>query len=253
MFNSARAETADERSPWTQPGFLAAAAVVGIIVVLGVVLALTGGSDRTAQTPAPGAPAPATTTTRPVSADPDASVCGLPAGDQSVLSEPPATKWELVGKVAAPTAPDTIGPKVIEDGLRSCFAHSATGALYAAVNAIAMTASSTLRERFVRKLVVPGVGRDRSLEILREESGATDQDTSLQVAGFAITDSKKRSAVIDLAFHVDNASSAAFTHLELAMRWEDGDWKLSVPDTGQPFDGMERITSLAGYASWSGA
>ena len=56
-------------------------------------------------------------------------------GDQTVPVTPPAdTEWELVGRVVAPTAPEVYGPAVT-DPVRSCFARTPTGALYAAVNA----------------------------------------------------------------------------------------------------------------------
>lgn len=248
ILNDGSATPTDQKSPWVQPGFIAAAAVVALLVLLGIILAVTSGPQagtKDAVTPAPApTPAPAART------NPDASVCGLPAGSAAVPSQAPTAKWELVGGVAAPTAPKTIGPGTVQNGLRSCFAHSPTGALYAAVNVIAMTASDAQREGFVRKLTVPGVGRDRALANLGPSSNAS---TALQVAGFTINDYRKSSAVVDLAFRVDTGNSAGYVHLPLAMRWLEGDWKLALPDTGKPFDGMSRMPSLSSYVAWKGA
>ena len=244
MSSNGGAGEREDRSPWTQPGFLAAGAVVALLVVLGLILVITGGSDDD--------PAPGTTTAAPVTPpappgqDADASVCGLPAGSQTVPSEAPPAKWELVGSVAAPTSTKTFGPGAVTEGLRSCFAHSPTGALFAAVNVIAMTASADHREAFVRRMTVPGVGRDRALSNLGPESDSA----TLQIAGFSVRDYRKSSVVVDLAFRVDAGRAVGYTHLPLALRWLDGDWKLALPDTGQPFDAMMRVPSIAGYVPW---
>lgn len=252
MTNNRSADTADEKSAWTQPGFIAAAAVVALIALLGIILAFSGDPKGEAQIPA--AQPPSSDTGSPsASADPDESACALPAGSQVVPTEAPQTRWELVGQIATPAAPKTIGPARIERGLRSCFAHSPKGALYAAVNVIAMTADPRRREAFIRKLTVPGIGRDRALVELGRSSDAENATTALQVAGFKVTDYRDDSAVVDLAFRVDNGSRAGTVHLPLALRWLDGDWKLALPDTGQPFDGMTRLPSTSGYVPWKGA
>jgi len=121
----AQGDDGGDASIWTQPRFVASATVVAIIVVLGIVLAVTGrGGDSTAATPAADMP--------PVAVAPVKGDCDLPAGDQTVPeSTPDDTRWELVGKMIAPTAPSTYGPGVVKDGFRTCFAQSPLGALYA--------------------------------------------------------------------------------------------------------------------------
>lgn len=253
MSHNERASAADAKSPWTRPGFIAAAAIVAIILILGVVIAFSGGSGDERPGRDSRAPAPAASSPTP-RGDADASVCGLDAGDQAVPTSAPRATWQLVRRFAAPTAPKSAGPGRIDDGLRSCFAHSPVGALYAAVNVIAMTASDDLRAPFIRQLTVPGVGRDRAIASLGQEpSSAQNASTALQVAGFAIKDYRPRSAAVDLAFRVDSGTSAGYVHLALALRWLAGDWKLALPDTGQPFDGMARISDLTGYVPWRGA
>ena len=96
MITNGSAGTADEKSPWTQPGFIAAAAVVAIIVLLGLVIVVTGGSDGHAQSPVPPGQAPAADV--PATGDADASVCGLDPGGQAVPTEAPTH----VGSSVAP-------------------------------------------------------------------------------------------------------------------------------------------------------
>ena len=57
--------------------------------------------------------------------------CHLPAGNQTVPVTAPSSSWTLVGAMAAPNAPGSFGPQKVQNGLRVCFAHNPTGALYA--------------------------------------------------------------------------------------------------------------------------
>src|SRR3954468_24900353 len=115
----------DDSTPWTQRGIILAAAFIAALVLLGLALLLvdTGGNDSTAtdhgSNRQPSTNPPASTPTK----DANASVCGLPAGDQQVPAAPPEAQWELVGTIAAPTEPKT-GPGIKDGHRRLCFAHS---------------------------------------------------------------------------------------------------------------------------------
>ena len=68
------------------------------------------------------------------------SRCGLAAGDQRIPATPPESEWELVDGIASPQS-DTVGPGVREGKRRLCYAHSPTGALFAAVNFLTVAGS----------------------------------------------------------------------------------------------------------------
>src|SRR5690349_10480434 len=92
----------EDQNPLTKPKFIISAVVVAIIVALGIILALLpkGGGNPAAEPSSSGS----ATASTPPSAAADGSVCGLPSGDQAKPATTSAdTKWELVGKVAAPT------------------------------------------------------------------------------------------------------------------------------------------------------
>jgi hypothetical protein len=238
-------------SPWTQRRFLASAGVLALIVVLGIAAVLLPGGGKD---PAPAAPAETTTTVAGAAgADPAASVCGLPAGDQKVpKAAPKDTRWELVGTMAAPTAPKTLGPGKSTGGLRSCFAHSPTGALYAGINFIALTANDSTRDAAAEALLSKGTGRDAALS---DNAGSEAADgTRMQVAGFRFLSYDTSTAVIDLALRIFvPPTQATYLHFPATMRWQDGDWKLVAPPDGQVYGGMQPVADLTGYLPWSGA
>src|SRR3954454_1633445 len=141
-------------SPWTQRGFILAAAFIAGLLLLGLALLLVGtggGNDDTSGPPSAKAPA-----APPTRKDPNASICGLPAGNQQIPAVPPQTRWELVGTIAAPTAPKTTGPGIQEGKRRLCFAHSPTGALFAAVNFVATSQAASGAPAIVRELTAEG-------------------------------------------------------------------------------------------------
>ena len=75
--------------------------------------------------------------------------------------------WEISRRTAVPRS-DAFGPaKTDTDGFRRCFAHSPTGALFAAYNAVAALADQRQAIPTVQKLMVPGVNTDALIQELR--------------------------------------------------------------------------------------
>lgn len=235
----------DDDSPWTQRGFLVAAVLVGAIVIIGLVVAFTGGStDEPSRPQGQAPPAVAPSPTKPASD----SVCGLPAGDQETpTSGPEGTRWELVGSMAAPTAPGIHGPGKVASGFRTCFARSPIGALYAAVNFWA-SATDNPSARVYEVLAARTPERRQAIKDARRNPTSADDSGKMQVAGFNFVSYDQGAANVDLAFRLENG---ALLHAPTAMRWENGDWHYVIPSSGNP--GFGRIEDLTNYAEWSGA
>src|SRR4051812_21106495 len=121
------------RNPFTSRGFILSAVLVAALIAAAILLTVL---PRPASPQAKPAPVPTTkpaASTGPAGAEP--SICGLPASDDTALGTAPDSTWELVGTMAVPSAPTLHGPGSVDTtGFRSCFAHSPTGALYAAIN-----------------------------------------------------------------------------------------------------------------------
>jgi len=231
-------------SPFTSRGFIAAAIIIGVIVLAAVIVVVTS-----LTTPKPAAQ-PTATPSGPVADGSDKSICGLPGFEtESSLTTAPSTKWELVGTVAAPTDAK-IGPgNKAADGFRSCFAHTAQGALYFAVNYLALGTDGTLRQR-LPELVQAGAGHDALLQATRTSSGPDSSGQRAQVAGFKIGGYDGRSVTIDLAL---NYSDGRLISAPLKLTWEDGDWKMVLSDIGQLPLAPAALDSLGGYIPWAGA
>jgi hypothetical protein len=233
----------EDQSPLTKPKFIISAVVVAIIVALGIILALLpkGGGTPTAE---PSNSGSTTASTQP-SAAAAASVCGLPSGDQNKpATTPKDTKWELVGKIAAPTSPAQFGPgKTEANGLRSCFAHSPTGALFAGANMIVL-GSSGRPDLLAQHLVVEGPERDK---MLAEPPTSAPTTAPFQIAGYKIVDYAGDRAVIEYGLKAANGSVGS---VPVAMQWQGGDWKWVLPATGMTE--ARQLSDLNGFISWAG-
>jgi hypothetical protein len=241
----------DEQRPWAQPGFIIATAVVALLIVLGLILALTGGGESTRHDN--GGVAPSVSAGR----DKDASVCGLAPGAQTIPKDPPPAKWNLVGTLAVPSSPNTFGPGAVKADVPSCFAYSPTGALFAMVNLdAALGVVSRLgaedQVRVLRQIAAAGRGRDAAIESARRNGAAHGSSSGAQVAGFSLVRYEPGAAVVDLAFRSDRPGATGYFHLSSTLRWERGDWRLVFSQTGEPFDATQQIPDLTGYVPWSG-
>ncbi|WP_104131589.1 hypothetical protein [Cryobacterium sp. M91] len=238
----------EQRNPFSRRGFIAAAIIVGIIVLAAIIVLVTslnrGSGDNTAQpTTAP------STSAEPRGNAADKSACGLSGYEESSsLTTAPGNEWELVGTVAAPTAPKGAGPGVIKDGFRTCYSHTAEGALFAAVTYVALGSDSRNVPK-LPELIEPGAGKDAAIAA----SGGTPTPSSarLQVAGFKVNSFDGQEAVIDVAWAV-TSQGGALVSFPTVLHWVDGDWKIALSDEGQPPFASSPLENLGGYIPWSG-
>jgi hypothetical protein len=243
----------DEERTGASKRIIASAVVVAAIVALGIVLSVTNLLGGKTETPAPAtAPSPSITasgsaTTSSAASEP--SVCGLTDVKMSgaVASAPDAT-WTLVGTTAAPAINDQGPGKIEEDGYRSCYARTPTGALLAAANYSALGSYGPVRNKFYEQATVPGPGRDALLK--KPILGAGAGGTRVQIAGFRVLKYDGKTADIDVALRTSNGALAAMV---FNLEWSDGDWKLRLADDGTELSPVSQIPSLNGYILWAGA
>jgi len=256
---------ADEgRSAWTRPAFVGSAVLLLALAILAGWLLTRGDGDpngpgataspgAAASPGATGAPTSRPTGTAAPSAPPSAepSVCGLTAEAASgTLTRAPDARWDLVGTVAAPSV-EGQGPGEDDDGLRTCFARTPTGALLAAANVAAMGSNATLVERMTNEMTAAGPGREAALGRIADEGApAVPSVVRYQIRGFRLLDYSGTEASVDLALGVDGGLTGSFV---LDLRWEDGDWKVVLTDDGGLGSLPAPVPDLTGYTLWSGA
>ncbi|MES2171273.1 MAG: hypothetical protein V4479_11220 [Actinomycetota bacterium] len=223
-------------------GLVAALLVAGVVVAC-LVVALIGSFSGTR------GPVSVPSTVRPSSTSGPSSVCGLPGLDaKSSLVTAPSTSWTLVGLMAAPTDRGGSGPGIVErDGFRSCYAHTAAGALFAVANYTALDTDPRLAPQIPSKLLAPGSGRDAQLDAGAPGTGANYR---FQISGFAIRAYTRERAVVDLAA---TSSDGRLLSLPVEIVWSGGDWKIvTLPSGVLPYTAAT-LKNLAGYIPWSGA
>lgn len=235
-----REATPKPESPFTRPWFLVSAGVVVLILVLALVYALlppVGAAPTVQPTPA------ATTGSVKPSADAGDSTCGLPKGAQTVPGPGLLSTWELNGKTAVPSEPETYGPGKTVNEARTCFAQNPTGALYAAANFF----SASIEQQgtiMVEDLSAKGPLRDQYLASPMAFS-PDDQNLKIQIAGFKVQSYTEQAATVVLG--VNTSEDTQFS-LTVPMKWEDGDWKVNLESLSR----MAQVKSLSDFISWSG-
>lgn len=241
------------RSPFSRPGFIASAVVIGVIVLAAIVVLVTsivngdnGDVDAT-PTPSTSEPASPSASAEPTEDPADASVCGLEGfEEESSLDTAPTSDWELVGTVAAPSESPT-GPGVIDSsGFRSCYAHTAEGALFAAVGYFAVSSDVRNTSR-LHELLAAGPVKD---QLDATPPAADPSATRLQVAGFKVDRYSPTEATIDVAWSV-TSEGGTLVSFPTVLRWEEGDWKVVISENGPPF-APTALENLGGYIPWAG-
>lgn len=237
------------RSPWTRPGFIAAAAVVAFIVLGAVAVTLLPDDDGTSSARPTGVPPATDAATAPAAETPGA---GGPGAGSVPTTAPEGVEWRLLGQVAVPYSA-TAGPRNATATTASGYAHTPTGALIAAVQLAARAALSTGRqvwEPTITGQFVPSPDRDKLLELLRAAPQAQDEPGELsQVAGFQFLSYTPDAAVIGLAFRTPG-SAGTYHILTATLSWRDNDWRMHAPPAGTWTSINRATTDLTGVVAW---
>ncbi|MFG1906934.1 hypothetical protein [Kribbella sp. NPDC048928] len=262
----------EDKSPYGA-GFIAACIVVGAVLICGLAVIVVGRGSSQASTvdqravsavsaPQPTdapatqpAQAPATPVDNPsqsssVDHQRQTGSCDVPAGDQTVpASAPAADSWEVSRRVVVPRS-SKFGPATTDsDGFRHCFAHSPTGALYAAYSAIAATADQTKRVPTVKKLMVPGPATDALLQEVSTEDPSASTESPAQPVGYRIVDAAPDRVSVMLAMPVESVYMSA----SLTLVWSRGDWRVQPPQPGEAVGApFAQHRDLDDFVKWSG-
>ncbi len=215
---------------------------LGVIVMAALALLIFGGDDDSSANPPP-PPTGTTATTDTTASD---SVCGLPAGDQSLPAVAPSTSWELFGSMYAPTVKD-VGPGIKDERQRRCYAHSPRGALLFAANYTAMA------NRFTDwKTMRPYLAFSSSAveEQTRRDTAASPNNVnqSGRIVGYRITGYTDADATIELAMEASTPDGTGLGYVSFPLVWRDGDWKLYLSDA--PLT-SGTLTNLSGFIAWA--
>lgn len=234
------------------PAVIVSAALLLVLIVLAVwLLTREPAAPPTAARPTPtAAVTPSAQPSAPASHE-AGSVCGLgPAESSGTLTRAPAgTDWTLVGSVAAPSVPGAGPGDVGDDGLRTCYAPTPTGAVVAAANVVAMGSVPGLLRPLTEKMTAAGEGRQAALERLDAEPSGPGVPARYQIRGFRLLDYTGGRAAVDVAVAVDDGVLGS---VPLRLAWQDGDWKVVLTDDGRLGTAPAPVPDLTGYTLWSG-
>lgn len=248
-------------SPFASPWFIAAAGVVAVLVVMGLVVTTTtlmgddaaesSGSGQQSQGTHEGQigeeeyPQNPTASEVPHS-DGSQSVCGLTPGEGTDFTAWPAdTSWETAGVMKAPTS-TVHGPGEVEDsGYRHCYAKSPSGAVFAALNFVAMGTDPLIAPDLAEHMYAEGAGKEAAQEDL-DRNGASDQRVLAHFGGAKLMTYSSDRARVETALILENVDDA-ISATTVDLRWEEGDWKIVARDDGTMVIPPVVIHSLDGY------
>jgi hypothetical protein len=230
----------EARSPWGTKGFIASAAVIGLVLVLLIVILIQGlGSSHQ-----PDATQTPLATTGATSAAPAAGGCSLPEGDQAVPAAAPEATWALDRKMVVPSAPATFGPAVTKDGVAKCFAHNPTGALFAATHMLSV-AWQDGPETLMNEYAVNSPEKTAALERVRATTAPLPKEVP-QIKGYRIVMAGKDKATVQMAVSMQGSLVRA----PVTLIWTGTDWSIDAGAALASEGGQ--ISDLTGYIPWAG-
>ncbi|GAB2559316.1 hypothetical protein [Kribbella endophytica] len=262
---------------WESRGFVASGIVIGAVVVCLVVWLVAGrgsGAPSSQQSPSvtptlggttdgptdqptepPATPDPTTPTRTPSApVNPDGTGgCRAKNPPQRIPREAPgAVSWQFETNMLIPLQAQ--GGPAVEDakGLRSCFAHSPTGAVLAAMVTLGQIRNPQLTEAVLRNRIAPGDGRTLALKAVRTSPTPRNTGQTSQFTGFKVVDYLPNRAIVSIAVRLDSQKVAG---LPITLLWIGNDWKLVLQPDGS-FNGEvapDVLQSLEGYVRFGGA
>jgi len=242
-------------SPLSSTSFQLSALFLGVLLVVGIAIAIFHDGSSSPKNPTADRPRGAQTTPRAgtttgVSAN--RSLCSLPAGSQAIPSTSPPSDvtWNVVGSMNVPQS-GALGPQTTRSGLDVCFAHSPSGALLAAMNYYGEGTSSTVTARQLAEQLSVNVPKALLAEPGNGASGELENAAGgpVQIAGYKFDSYSPAQAALDI---VIQGPKGALVSISTTMIWTGEDWRYSWPADNNPsMEVLQEQTLAAPYVAWS--
>jgi hypothetical protein len=262
-------------------GFIASAIVLGAVLVCLVVWFMAGGrSDNPtagpSQTPSTGVPTgqptetesnepppasptevPSPTRTAPPPPNSHTGGCHDKNPGQAIprVAAPLAVTWQFEGKMLIPIQAASGPASTSANGVRSCFAHSPTGAVLAAMVLLGQLQNPEVGVAALQTRAYPGPGRSAAIaEAKKTAMTPSTVDGDIQFAGFKVLDYPPN-ATRTIIQVVADLNGRAYGAMPVTMRWYKNDWYVELQTDGS-FNGSlepDILSSLSGYVRFSGA
>lgn len=242
-----------QRSPFRRPGWIAAAVVVGMLIVAGVVVWIVG-AFSSSDDPGPAPKPSGSATSAPIpseGAEGGSSVCGLdPVEMSGTLDQAPTTSWDYAGTTSFPVS-EEFGPSSSTDsGIRMCFARTPEGAALAASVGMGYLMNPDTIQPWREYALAAGPIRDQVLSDPPAPAEVTSEIRSA-VTAFRLLSYDGDSARVDVGVTVTGNGQTAYMSVVMPLVWQDGDWKVNYSEsdlTQRP----AQLPNLAGYIYWDG-
>ncbi len=245
----------ESRSPFTRPGFIAAAVVVALILGMAMTLVImnaTGKNSAATTSPSASASAESSVSSEPgESSEPasngEASVCGLKGEvlEKARLPQrPKAENWDYVGGIAYPVSKEYGPGATAPEGYQYCFQRSPEGALFAASYMVAASAGAPSEWH---EYAVSKDAPNRSELIKPDERPENSYRAGL--GGFRLQSYDGKSATIELALWAKTGGATAYGSAVYHLVWEDGDWKFRPKNAKDPLESVQ-LPDIADYVPW---
>ncbi|MGL5830131.1 MAG: hypothetical protein ACRC0L_11260, partial [Angustibacter sp.] len=198
-----------------------------------------------------------------VRVDPGASRCALPGFEKTAtLTEAPDAPWILLGEIGAPEVAGS-GPGVVQpDGFRYCYAHTALGAVVAALNIMALDGDSKYEGQLKEFSTAPkppvnsaspglegnGPPMDDYGSDVREEYPSWKP----QFQGFRIINYTENTATLEVVMDSPRSISMNLkdlTVIPVQLEWHGGDWRIQSEVAG--VNSSYQWESMDGFIPWN--
>lgn len=241
-------DPSNQQSITSNPWWLFSAGFIVLVLAgLGFVLLTDPPTNTPAPAPGPTAEAPSSPEPRGTSSRPTSSAdCVVGAGDLTVpRSAPQGVEWRLDTGIAFPVSP--AGPGRNSGEIRSCFAHSPTGALLSAAT-YALSTQLSNREKLVQERLTDGPEKTAALNAAKSLPPDTEVANRGQVAAFRFISYTPANSTVAVVLKKEATNYVVVTY---TMVWTGTDWLID----GNPVGGLtpaQPVSDVSGYVTWAG-
>jgi len=154
-------------------------------------------------------------------------------GDKAFSAEVPADiRWDYASAGLKYPLSSSMGPVYRPGYVGQCFAHSPSGAAMAAVNYVGVSSELETSEEDRRVLLSERMeGKPEPLPLSREGAQqAKEQGFTMLVVGYSVEEYSVSDAKVKVYLVAQQGNKKALRSMVLPVVWEEGDWKIFVPE-----------------------